>query len=39
MHHSMNRFRIAHGSAGAAKDVYTGPPQFEGFEAVQAAGS
>ena len=29
-------FRAAHGSAGGAKDVYLGPPQFEGFEAVQA---
>ena len=28
-------FRAAHSSAGSAKDVYLGPPQFEGFEAVQ----
>ena len=27
-------FRKAHASAGAAKGVYLGPPQFEGFEAV-----
>ncbi len=27
-------FRKAHGSAGGAKDIYLGPPQFEGFEAV-----
>lgn len=27
-------FRNAHASAGAAKGVYLGPPQFEGFEAV-----
>ena len=29
-------FRAAHSSAGGTKDVYLGPPQFEGFEAVQA---
>ncbi|MEE9210590.1 MAG: antibiotic biosynthesis monooxygenase [Kiloniellales bacterium] len=29
-------FRKAHAQAGAArKDIYQGPPQFEGFEAVQ----
>jgi heme-degrading monooxygenase HmoA len=29
-------FRKAHASAGGApKDIYLGPPQFEGFEAVQ----
>lgn len=28
-------FRAAHGSAGASKNIYLGPPQFEGFEAVQ----
>jgi len=27
-------FRKAHASAGSAKDIYMGPPQFEGFEAV-----
>ncbi|GAB3679493.1 antibiotic biosynthesis monooxygenase family protein [Salinisphaera aquimarina] len=25
-------FRKAHASAGARKDIYLGPPQFEGFE-------
>lgn len=28
-------FRKAHASAGSSRDVYLGPPQFEGFEAVQ----
>ncbi len=29
-------FRKAHAQAGGArKDIYLGPPQFEGFEAVQ----
>lgn len=27
-------FRMAHASAGDAKGIYLGPPQFEGFEAV-----
>lgn len=27
-------FRLAHSQAGAAKGVYLGPPQFEGFEAI-----
>lgn len=27
-------FRKAHASAGGGKDVYLGPPQFEGFEVV-----
>lgn len=27
-------FRRAHAQAGAAKDIYLGPPQFEGFDAV-----
>lgn len=27
-------FRKAHAQAGAAKDIYLGPPKFEGFEAV-----
>ena len=28
-------FRKAHAGAGGAKDIYLGPPVFEGFEAVQ----
>ncbi len=28
-------FRAAHGKAGGTKVLYIGPPQFEGFEAVQ----
>lgn len=28
-------FRKAHAGAGSSRDVYLGPPQFEGFEAVQ----
>lgn len=31
-------FRKAHASAGANKDMYLGPPQFEGFEVVQSEG-
>jgi heme-degrading monooxygenase HmoA len=27
-------FRKAHANAGAAKDIYLGHPQFEGFEVV-----
>lgn len=27
-------FRKAHANAGEAKDIYLGPPQFEGFEVV-----
>lgn len=27
-------FQKAHASAGAAKDIYLGPPNFEGFETV-----
>ncbi len=27
-------FRKAHASAGDARGIYLGPPQFEGFEAV-----
>ena len=27
-------FRKAHANAGGKKDIYLGPPQFEGFEAV-----
>jgi len=29
-------FRQAHASAGANKDMYLGPPQFEGFQVVQS---
>jgi heme-degrading monooxygenase HmoA len=27
-------FRKAHSGAGSSRDLYLGPPQFEGFEAV-----
>lgn len=27
-------FRRAHAGAGASRDLYLGPPQFEGFDAV-----
>lgn len=27
-------FRKAHAGAGSSKDIYLGPPQFEGFQAV-----
>ncbi len=27
-------FRAAHGGAGAKRDLYLGPPRFEGYEAV-----
>ncbi|MGV6818634.1 MAG: antibiotic biosynthesis monooxygenase family protein [Thiotrichales bacterium] len=27
-------FRKAHAGAGQSRDIYLGPPQFEGFEAV-----
>lgn len=27
-------FRKAHAGAGGARDIYLGPPQFEGFETV-----
>lgn len=27
-------FRAAHGSAGAQRGLYLGPPQFEGYEVV-----
>jgi heme-degrading monooxygenase HmoA len=27
-------FRMAHASAGGSRDIYLGPPQFEGFEVV-----
>ncbi len=27
-------FRKAHAGAGSSRDIYLGPPQFEGFEAV-----
>ncbi len=29
-------FRMAHRNAGQTKPLYLGPPEFEGFEAVQA---
>ncbi len=29
-------FRQAHAGAGSGRDVYLGPPEFEGFEAVQS---
>ncbi|MDP6342441.1 MAG: antibiotic biosynthesis monooxygenase [Alphaproteobacteria bacterium] len=29
-------FRRAHAGAGGKRDIYLGPPQFEGFEAVQS---
>lgn len=28
-------FRLAHRNAGTTKPLYLGPPEFEGFEAVQ----
>jgi heme-degrading monooxygenase HmoA len=28
-------FRMAHRNAGSTKPLYLGPPEFEGFEAVQ----
>ena len=28
-------FRLAHRSAGERKPLYLGPPEFEGFEAIQ----
>ncbi|MEL6337877.1 MAG: antibiotic biosynthesis monooxygenase [Pseudomonadota bacterium] len=30
-------FRIAHKDAGTSKDMYLGPPEFEGFEPVEGA--
>ena len=27
-------FRMAHAGAGGSKDIYLGPPQFEGFDVV-----
>jgi heme-degrading monooxygenase HmoA len=27
-------FRKAHANAGSSKDIYLGPPKFEGFESV-----
>ena len=27
-------FRLAHKNAGSSKDIYLGPPEFEGFEVV-----
>lgn len=29
-----DEFRMAHAQAGSRRDIYLGPPQFEGFEAV-----
>lgn len=31
------QFREAHRNAGGNKDLYAGPPQFEGFAAVEGA--
>lgn len=31
-------FRIAHRNAGDHRNLYLGPPQFEGFEVVQEVG-
>ncbi|MFN3500380.1 MAG: antibiotic biosynthesis monooxygenase family protein [Pannonibacter indicus] len=31
------QFREAHRNAGSNKDLYAGPPRFEGFEAVTGA--
>lgn len=28
-------FRLAHKDAGARRDIYAGPPQFEGFDVLQ----
>ncbi|MGI4975435.1 MAG: antibiotic biosynthesis monooxygenase, partial [Janthinobacterium lividum] len=28
-------FRAAHRSAGGTREMYLGPPEFEGFESVQ----
>ncbi len=28
------QFRKAHAQAGVKKDIYLGPPQFEGFESI-----
>ena len=30
-------FRLAHKDAGEAKPLYLGPPEFEGYEAVEGA--
>jgi len=30
-----NSFRKAHRDAGSAKDMYLGPPHFEGFEVLE----
>lgn len=30
-------FRKAHAQAGAKRDMYMGPPNFEGFEVIQTA--
>ncbi|OFX07403.1 MAG: antibiotic biosynthesis monooxygenase [Alphaproteobacteria bacterium RIFOXYD12_FULL_60_8] len=31
-------FRASHARAASSRDVYLGPPQFEGFNAVQTVG-
>jgi len=31
-------FRAAHRGAGGNRDMYLGPPEFEGFESVQHLG-
>jgi heme-degrading monooxygenase HmoA len=31
-------FRAAHAGAGAHRDLYLGPPRFEGFVAIQSIG-
>ncbi|WP_210395804.1 antibiotic biosynthesis monooxygenase family protein [Motiliproteus sediminis] len=33
-----DEFRMAHAQAGTSKELYLGPPQFEGFEAVMDQG-
>ncbi|MBC6405600.1 MAG: antibiotic biosynthesis monooxygenase [Rhodospirillales bacterium] len=32
-------FRKAHGQAGSKRDIYLGPPEFEGFESIQEVGA
>lgn len=31
-------FRKAHAGAGSSKNIYMGPPEFEGFDSVQTVG-
>lgn len=33
-----DEFKMAHAQAGSRKDIYLGPPKFEGFEAVMEQG-